>query len=103
LALLILMIAVTALPALGRREGTVVEVTGTVRLVGNAPFYELVITGEEHEWYVAKEDQQKLWDLQQRVVTVEGSETVTRLTFVNGFSAGERRTLKDIKIISVET
>ena len=93
----------TALSALGGREkDTVVEVTGRVRLVGSAPLYELVITARDMEWYVAKEDERKLFDYQQRIVTVEGTETVTTLTFANGFPAGERRTLKNIKIISVE-
>ena len=64
--------------------------------------YELVITGSDKEWYVAKEDEHKLIELQHRIVTVEGTETVTRLNFANGFPAGERRTLKNIKIVSVQ-
>ena len=93
----------TTLSALARAEKEpVVEVTGRVRLVGSAPFPELVITGNNMEWYVAKEDESKLFDFQQRIVTVEGIETVTKLTFANGLPAGERRTLKKIKIISVQ-
>ena len=107
LLLLFLCLASVFMPkvlsAWGRREkDPIVEVTGVVRLVGSAPMSELVITGDEMEWYVAREDERKLWDLQHRTVTVEGIETVTQLTFANGFPAGERRTLRKIKIISVQ-
>jgi hypothetical protein len=37
-----------------------------------------------------------------RTVTVEGEETVTELKFGNGMSAGIRRDLKNIRIISVD-
>jgi len=97
------------LPAWGKKEETatpvqnaVVQVSGRVRLVGSEPFPELVITGPDREWYIDKDDEYKLKDLQQQTVTVEGTETVETLTFANGQSAGERRTLKNIRIISVE-
>ena len=80
---------------------SIVQVTGRVRLVGNDPFPELVITAQDREWYIDKEDVQKLKDLQQRTVTVEGTETVKTITYASGRSAGERRTLKNIRIISV--
>jgi hypothetical protein len=44
----------------------------------------------------------KLHDLQYRTVTVEGEETVRELKFGNGLSAGIRRDLKNIRIISVD-
>jgi len=101
-----------ALPAWGRKEvktasprdetSSLIQVTGRVRLVGGGLLPELVITGQDREWYIAKEDGQKLRDLQQRAVTVEGIETVQTLTFANGLPAGERRTLRDIRIISVQ-
>ena len=100
---LLLFCLAAALPALGSREKkTVVKITGTVRLVGSEPFSELVISGTDDEWYIDKDDEQKLWNLQQRTVTVEGKETVKELKFANGRSAGERRILRDIKIITVE-
>ena len=77
-----------------------VTVTGRVRLVGNAPFSELIITAEKGDWYIERDEEYKLMDLQQQMVTVEGSETVMELKFASGVSAGERRTLKNIKIIS---
>jgi len=82
-------------------EKTQVQVSGRLRLVGHMPFPELVISGEGGEWYVAKEEEYKLKDLQQRTVTVEGDETVIDLVFANGFPAGQRRTLANIIIVSV--
>jgi hypothetical protein len=120
-----------ALPALGRREGNtalqeerIIELqshsvqsaleqdaeplsvavlaSGRVRLVGTSLFPELVISGLEWEWYVERDEVYKLADLQHRVVTVEGTETVIQLFWANGRSAGERRTLRDIAIIDVD-
>lgn len=111
--LLFVLSLAAALPAMGRRaeveeivtpeeNAVLVQVSGRVRLVGNDPFYELVITGEELEWYIARDEFDKLMELQQRTVTVEGFETVRELRFASGISAGERRTLKNILIIAVE-
>ena len=81
---------------------SIVKVTGVVRLVGNEPFTELVITGSESQWYIAKNEWSKLHDLQHRTVTVQGEETVKDRYFANGSYAGVRRELRNIKIISVE-
>ena len=78
-----------------------VQVKGIVRLVGTGLFNDLVISGE-HEWYIAKEDRDKLHNLQHRTVTVEAEETARELRFANGMSAGIRRELRNIKIISME-
>jgi hypothetical protein len=87
--------------AFGKKE-TVIQVTGVVRLVGPDLFREIVITGSENEWYVVKDEMDKLYSLQHQRVTVEGVETVKEMTFASGFPAGTRRELKKIKIISVE-
>ena len=108
LLLFLLCCLAAVLPALGNKEKEpketepVVQITGRVRLVGTGTFPELVISGEEKEWYVAGDERQKLMDLQHRIVTVEANETVRELKFAGGQSAGERRTLKNIRIISVE-
>ena len=81
---------------------TFVQVTGIVRLIGGGPIPEIVITGSDREWYVSREDDDLLKELQHRTVTVEGYESVYELRFANGFYAGQRRTLKDIKILNVE-
>ena len=92
----------TVLHALGGKEKSgIVRVTGIVRLVGGSPFSEIVITGQDGQWFIAKEDARKLIDLQHRTVTVEGAETVEELTFANGRPAGKRRILNRIKIIEI--
>jgi len=80
----------------------VVQITGVVRLVGTAHFPEIVISHDDKDWFVVKAEAGKLHDLQQQVVTVEAEETVTELQFANGMSAGMRRELRNIRIISVE-
>ena len=91
------------LSAGGTREKLpVVTVSGTVRLVGSAEMPDLVISGPDKEWYIAREESGKLMDLQHREVVVEGHETVRELRFANGSPAGERRTLSKVKIISVQ-
>jgi hypothetical protein len=81
---------------------SLVQAGGIVRLVGGGPIPELVITGQDREWYVSREDEHLLKNLQHRTVTVEGYESIFELRFANGLYAGQRRTLKDIKIISIE-
>jgi hypothetical protein len=79
-----------------------VRASGRVRLVGTGLFPELVITGKDREWYIDKNEEYKLRDLQQRTVTVEATETYQELLFANGLSAGRRYTLKDITIAGKE-
>jgi hypothetical protein len=79
-----------------------VQVSGRVRLVGSGIFSELVISGEDREWFIRKDEQSKLFEYQQSFVTVEGTETYTDLTFANGLPAGRRYTLKNIKVMSIE-
>jgi len=104
IALLPLLFCLAAvLPAGGNKEkDAVVRVSGRVRLVGSSVIPEIVITGQNMEWYIERDEQHKLKDLQHKTVTVEGNETVTSLKFANGLPAGERRILKNIKIISVQ-
>jgi hypothetical protein len=83
-------------------EAVIVQVTGIVRLVGNANFPQVVISGSGSQWYVAREEMNKLFDLQHRTVTIEAEETVRELTFANGRSAGIRRELRNIRIINIE-
>jgi hypothetical protein len=79
----------------------VVHASGRVRMVGSGVFPEIVISGESREWFVAKDEQSKLNELQQLFVTVEGVEGYADLKFANGLPAGRRYTLKNIKIINV--
>jgi hypothetical protein len=109
--ILVFLCLAASLPAFGKKEKdsgntapviTVVQVSGVVRLVGTATFPELIIDNSQTAWYIAKEEADKLHDLQHRTVTVEGEETVRELRFGNGLSAGIRRDLKNIRIISVD-
>ena len=80
-------------------QNRLVRVSGRVRLVGSAVFPELVISGESREWFIFKDEQSLLFEFQQRVVTVEGTESYVDLTFANGLPAGRRYTLKNIRLI----
>jgi hypothetical protein len=104
--ILMFLCLAASLSAFGAKEkdggkAPVVQVTGVVRLVGTANFPELQIVNSQAAWYIARDEMDKLYDLQYRTVTVEGEETVMELRFGNGMSAGKRRDLKNIKIISV--
>ena len=100
LGLFLLFIAVLLPADEGNEEGEIVRVTGTVRLVGSAIFPQLVITGDRVQWYIMeREDRDKLFDLQQQTVTVEGEEIVREMRFASGFPAGTRRELRNIRIL----
>jgi hypothetical protein len=79
-----------------------VRVSGVVRLVGSGPMVELLISNEDREWQIDRQDRDRLWDLQQQTVTVEGEEWTEELTFANGRPAGERLHLRNITIIEPE-
>jgi len=105
--LVLFLCLAASLSAFGAKEkdggkAPVVQVTGVVRLVGSAGFTELQIVNAQGAWFIARDEMKKLYDLQHRTVTVEGEETVMELKFGNGMSAGTRRDLKNIKIISIE-
>jgi len=104
LSLFCLAVPLSAFGAKEKNKGAVpvVQVSGTVRLVGTDLFPEIVITGSDNEWYVDKEDAPKIRELQHRIVTVEGEETVVEMRFANGLSAGVRRTLRNVRVISIE-
>lgn len=104
--LLLLACAAAILPARGRNEqnapvGASVQVAGRVRLVGGGPMPEFVITGTEKEWHISREEAHKVQDFQHRTITVEGIETVIAQRFANNTCAGERRELRNIRVISV--
>jgi len=80
-----------------------IQVTGIVRLIGTGNFPQIVITTEDKEWYLPKEDADKLYNLQHRKVTVEGEWSKKELKFASGRSAGTRYELRNIKIISVDS
>jgi hypothetical protein len=104
LAQLLLCAAMAA--ALGAKEGNekpeICRVSGVVRLVRSGPGTELLISNESQDWHIDPSDREKLWNLQQQIVTVEGEERSEELTFADGRPAGERRHLRNLKIIEPE-
>jgi len=100
---IVLFLTSSLLFALGSKEKSEpkVQVTGVVRLVGTSLFPELVIAGSDTAWHVAADEIDKLIEMQHRTVTLEAEETVTEIRFANGTSAGKRRELRNIRIISV--
>ena len=115
-ALLPFLLCLAALlPASGKKEAetpaspqnvaeqsTFVQASGRVRLVGGGLLPSLVLSNPETEWYIDRDDESLLKDLQHQEVTVEGYETVMQLYFANGQYAGERRILRGIRIISID-
>ena len=104
-ATLSLFVLCAALGALGRGEINgvklqKVEVSGTVRLVGNSPMTSLVITAEGREWFVEPEEQDKLMHLQQQTVTIRAKEYYQDRFFANGSPAGRYYYLREITVIS---
>jgi len=103
IVLFIFLFCTAAASAFGSRErAEIVQVTGVVRLVGSALFAEIVVTDEETDWHIARDEMDKLHNLQHRTVTVEGEVTTTELTFANGLPAGTRKELKNIRIVSLQ-
>jgi len=77
-----------------------VEISGRVRMVGNSPMTSLVISGENREWYIEPEEQEKLMEFQQQTVTVRADEYYYDRVFANGASAGRQYYIKNIVIIA---
>jgi len=76
-----------------------VEISGRVRMVGNSPMTSLVISGENREWYIEPEEQEKLMEFQQQTVTVRAEEYYYDRVFANGVSAGRQYYIKNIVIV----
>lgn len=86
----------------GKEKAKTVQVTGIVRLVGNEPFTEIVISASENEWYIPRDERAKLIDFQHRTVTVEGEETMTEIKSASGLFTIMRRELRNIRVIGVQ-
>jgi hypothetical protein len=99
--LLLLIIAGNAF-ALGERDAKPrkVEVSGTVRMVGNSPMNSLVISNENRDWYIEPKEEKKLMPFQQQAVTVKAQEYYYDRTFADGSSAGRQYFLKKIVIVT---
>jgi hypothetical protein len=129
LAALLLLLSVTAIPALGKKEAAkneppmfrdrngpapflrektreeiealpLVRVTGIVRLVGSAPRLELVLSGEDGEWFIETENIEPFRNLQQQTATVEGRQDSEILNAAaDGRVALRRLILRDARVV----
>ncbi|MDR1785117.1 MAG: hypothetical protein LBR23_01440 [Spirochaetaceae bacterium] len=80
--------------------GTLVEITGRVRLVGSEPFPELVITdGDNHDWYIAREDSAALRKFEQQTVTVRGLVYREEMILANGKRLEDRLVLSAVVVV----
>ena len=81
-------------------EGQLVELSGRVRLVGNEPFPELVLTGEDGQsWFIAPEDRTVLSAYEQRIVTIRGRVKLQELILANGQKLETRRILSEVTLV----
>jgi hypothetical protein len=84
----------------GAAAAETVLVRGRVRLVGNSPFTELIITGEDGgDWYIDRGERKLLEGYQQRIVTVRGRAETREITLANGKHLETRRILRDLSLV----
>lgn len=80
-------------------SGDKVTVTGRIRVVGNEPFTELVITdGEGRDWYVDEEERVALSGYEQKTIRVKGTVTRKEMILADGRKLEDRRIMSKIKI-----
>jgi hypothetical protein len=80
-------------------DGALVRVRGRVRLVGNMPFPELVVTGDDDvDWYVLGDDRKKIEQFNGQRITVTGTARVREMRLADGAAAGLRRRLENITV-----
>lgn len=85
------------------QEQKTVEITGRVRIVGNMPFPEMVISDESgKDWYIPSDEKDKLSPYAQRLLTVRARIEHNDMILANGKKIGIRYMLRDIVIIKNE-
>lgn len=79
--------------------GQRVELSGTVRLVGNEPFSEFVVTDSEgRDWFIDAESAPLLRGLEHRPVRVTGTVERRAMTLANGKKLEDRRILQKLTV-----
>jgi hypothetical protein len=82
------------------RAGQTVEVSGRVRLLGNVPFTELVVSDDTgHDWYIDAESREALAGLEQQTVTISATLSLQAMTLADGSRLEDRRVLSKVVII----
>ncbi|MDR3166779.1 MAG: hypothetical protein LBT93_02455 [Treponema sp.] len=85
------------------RESETVEVSGRVRLVGSGIQPEVVISAENGEWYITRNEQNQFLKLQQQWVKVEGKADFRKIILADGTYLETRRILRDIRLFGPDT
>jgi hypothetical protein len=87
-------------PGTAAAEAEPITVTGTIRLLGNEPFPELVITDDEgNDWYLAGDARKEMRPWQHRELTLRGRPEYREIKLANGMSMGMRHFLHDAVIV----
>ncbi|MDR0524811.1 MAG: hypothetical protein LBG90_02950 [Spirochaetaceae bacterium] len=81
-------------------SGQTVEITGKIRVVGNMPFPELVITDEtEQDWFIPEEYKALFTGQDGQPVKVKAKVDLVELSLADNTRIGYRRILRQIKKI----
>ncbi|GHV94328.1 hypothetical protein AGMMS50293_06480 [Spirochaetia bacterium] len=81
-------------------DGQYVELAGRIRLVGSAPFPELVLSdGENNDWYIEKASREIVSAYEQQTVTIRGKLTLQDMILANGTVLDKRRMLSELTLI----
>jgi hypothetical protein len=82
-------------------DGQEVVISGTVRLVGSAPFPRYVFTeAEKYDWHISNlEDVKKISSFEQQSLTIKGIVVLREVILANGKHLGTERILKSISIV----
>lgn len=103
LCLLVILLSASLLFAFGTKEHQRVEISGMVRLVGNSPFYELVITDKDDiDWTICEKEAKGFSHYQQQWITVSGKVKTEDLVLADGKKIGTIRTLSKVKLVRLE-
>jgi hypothetical protein len=78
-------------------EPETLRVSGKVRLVGNGLRPEVVISADDGEWYITRNEQNRFLKLQQQWVSVEGKADFWKMILADGTYLETRRILRDIR------
>jgi hypothetical protein len=80
-----------------------VTVRGRIRLVGNVPFTELVISDEEgNDWFIEGPAQDSLMSRQHETLTLRGEADYQDILLANGRRIGTRRILRNLTVYNTE-
>jgi hypothetical protein len=87
-------------PGTAAPETVPITIRGVIRLLGNEPFPELVLTDAEgNDWYLDGDAKKKARPYEHRELTLRGRPEYKEMTLVNGMSMGIRRLLRDAVIL----